>query len=141
MEVIINYSPEYNDKFEQAIEKALRLVGGRAERAAKEMITDMEAVDTGFLRNSITYCLAGQSPNIESYTDDKGNQTGEYSGQAPEDDSGQCRTVYVGTNVYYAPYVEYGTRKMVARPFLSNSIQANVDNFRELFIQAFEAFS
>lgn len=135
-----SHVPEHDDKFEQAVEKALRLVGGQAERAAKETISDMGAVDTGFLRNSITFCLAGQAPNTETYMDDAGSQTGEYGGQAPDDD-GKCRTVYVGTNVYYASYVEYGTRKMTARPFLSTSIQANADSFKELFKQAFEAFS
>ena len=45
-------------------------------------------VDTGRLRNSILY-----------------NNTGNYS----------CT---VNTNVTYAPYVEFGTRRMAAQPFL-----------------------
>lgn len=45
-------------------------------------------VDTGRLRASIQY-----------------NKTGDYSAE-------------VGTNVSYAPYVEYGTHKMAPRPFL-----------------------
>lgn len=46
-------------------------------------------VDTGNLRNSITHAVEGS-----------------------ED------AVYVGTNVEYAPYVEMGTRRTAAQPFL-----------------------
>ena len=34
------------------------------------------------------------------------------------------RTVRVGTNVHYAPYVEYGTVKMRAQPFLNPALEA-----------------
>ena len=125
--------------FEKAVEKALRLVGGRAERAAKETISDMGAVDTGFLRNSITYALDGEPANASEYQDDAGNQTGQYGGEAPANGDG-TRSVYVGTNVYYAPYVEFGTRKMDARPFLSSSIQGHKSDFEELFKEAFKHF-
>lgn len=130
---------EHDRRFDKAVKKALRLVGGQAERSAKEMITEMEAVDTGFLRNSITWALAGEAPNIESYQDDKGKQTGEYGDKLPEEHGGDY-AVYVGTNVYYAPYVEYGTRKMVARPFLSQSISMSQHDLEELFAEAFENF-
>lgn len=33
------------------------------------------------------------------------------------------QTAYVGANIDYAPYVEFGTIHMKARPFLSNSVQ------------------
>ena len=130
---------EHNRKLAKAIEKSLRLVGGAAERFAKETISDMGAVDTGFLRNSITYALDGEFPKDDVYHDDKGQQTGEYGEQAPKD-SGDTRSVYIGTNVYYAPYVEYGTRKMVARPFLSQAIQSNKDELEDLFKEAFQHF-
>ena len=64
---------EHDRKFDQAVEKALRLVGGLAERRAKETISDMEAVDTGFLRNSITFALDGEPANATEYQDDAGN--------------------------------------------------------------------
>ena len=139
MAEIHSHKHEHDAGFEKAVEKALRLVGGRAERAAKETISDMGAVDTGFLRNSITYALDGESTNTSEYQDDAGNQTGEYGGEAPENGDG-TRSVYVGTNVYYAPYVEYGTRKMDARPFLSQSIQSTKSEFEELFKEAFKHF-
>lgn len=33
------------------------------------------------------------------------------------------RVYYVGTNVEYAPFVEFGTRKMQARPYLRPSVR------------------
>ena len=130
---------EHNRKFDKAVEKALRLVGGQAERYAKETISDMGAVDTGFLRNSITFAIDGEPANIALYQDDQEVQSGVYEGEAPKEDD-KNRSVYIGTNVYYAPYVEYGTQKMAARPFLSSSIQNNADSFKELFKKAFDAF-
>lgn len=141
MAEVISNMGEHNRKFEKAVEKALRLVGGQAERAAKEMISEMGAVDTGLLRNSITFALDGEAPNATEYQDDHGKQTGEYDGEVPSDHGHGTRTVYIGTNVYYAPYVEYGTRKMVARPFLSTSIQANIKEMQDLFKEAFDVFN
>ena len=40
---------------------------------------------------------------------------------------------YIGTNVEYAPYVEYGTSKMPARPFLSTAAQAYADEYLAIF--------
>ena len=138
MEVTSNMG-DHDRRMEEAILKALRLVGGQCERVAKETISDMGAVDTGFLRNSITFVIAGEPANTMSYEDDDGNQHGEYEGNAPEDEGG-ARTVYVGTNVFYGPYVEYGTYKMQARPFLSTAIQSHIEEYKQLFYDAFEAF-
>ena len=140
MAEVISNMDEHNRRLEQAIKKALRLVGGQAERIAKETISDMEAVDTGFLRNSITYALAGEPANAKEYQDDAGNQQGEYDGDAPEDEEEGVYTVYIGTNVFYAPYVELGTSKMSARPFLTTAVQGQKDAYIELFKKAFEAF-
>lgn len=41
-------------------------------------------------------------------------------------------TAYVGTNVEYAPYVEYGTNRMKARPFLKNAVENHVDEYKQL---------
>lgn len=50
-------------------------------------------VDTGNLRNSIAHEMRGEN------------------------------TVAVGTNVHYAPYVELGTRKMRAQPYLRPAVE------------------
>ena len=59
-------------------------------------------VDTGRLRNSITH--------------------------AQEDES----TEIVGTNVEYAAYVEYGTSRSKAQPYLTPAIENHIDEYRQL---------
>lgn len=38
--------------------------------------------------------------------------------------TGNTVTGTVGTNVYYAPFVEFGTRHMAARPFLGRALES-----------------
>lgn len=40
--------------------------------------------------------------------------------------------VYIGSNVEYAPYVELGTHKMAARPFLRNAISYYTDDYKRI---------
>ena len=135
----ISHKEEVLDKVRKATEDALKLVGGEAERYAKETISDMGAVDTGFLRNSITYAISGQSAAAGAYQDDAGTQHGQYAGTAP-DEGGSQLSVWIGTNVYYAPYVEMGTVKMKARPFLNTAVNAHSDEYKKLFDQAFDHY-
>ena len=44
----------------------------------------------------------------------------------------------VGTNVYYAPYVEYGTYKMAPRAFLRRGLDAIKPKFAEIYGSAFK---
>lgn len=88
---------------EGATERALVRCGLEAEGYAK----NLTPADTGLLRNSITFALSGESANISQYSAEKGGEKGSYSGTAPEATRG--KSVYVGTNVEYAPYVELGT--------------------------------
>lgn len=39
---------------------------------------------------------------------------------------------YIGTNVEYAPYVELGTYKMAARPFLRNAVANYTDEYQRI---------
>ena len=41
-------------------------------------------------------------------------------------------TVYIGTNVEYAVYVEMGTRNMKAQPYLGKAIVENVDEYKKI---------
>ena len=52
----------------EQIDLALKAVGAEIERNA----SDNAPVDTGFLRNSITYALDGEKPKITSYEVCKG---------------------------------------------------------------------
>ena len=95
-------------------------------------------VDTGRLKNSITYAIAGQPPNIQSYHPDKGNEAGgSYSGSAPQDPNNRPRSVYIGTNVEYAAEVENGVSgKITGRHYLRHAIVDHVSEYKSLMEQA-----
>ena len=61
-------------------------------------------VDTGRLRNSITH---------QVHVNEK--------------------AVHVGTNVEYAPYVELGTKRQKAQPYLKPAITNHISEYREIF--------
>lgn len=134
---------------EKALEKAATMIGGSLAGHASEGCP----VDTGLLRNSITYALGGKSANTQTYAstqkDAEGNtQTGTYEGEAPRDQAGEI-TVYIGTNVQYAPYVELGHSQepgryvpaigkrlkadhVDARPFLRPACENNRDEIEKI---------
>lgn len=66
-------------------------------------------VDTGLLRNSITHKVEEDSDKITATT---------------------------GTNTEYAPYVEYGTSKMPAQPYLRPAYEKNKDAITRMIKQA-----
>jgi len=43
------------------------------------------------------------------------------------------RDVRVGSNVEYAPFIEMGTSKQIAKPYLRPALEANMDKIRKLF--------
>lgn len=45
-------------------------------------------------------------------------------------------TAYIGTNVEYASYVELGTSRMKAKPYLKPAIVNHVSEYKELAIKA-----
>lgn len=101
---------------ESQIEQALLSVGITAENNAKREITravydqpesKSGYVRTGRLRNSLTHEVAMNE-----------------------------KAVYIGSAVEYAPYVEGGTMKMKARPYLRPAIVNNVDEYKNLVKQA-----
>ena len=131
---------EYRDNTEEvlkAMEAAIRrgneAIGLAAERHAKKKITEAKAVDTGRLRNSITYALAGEETHIKSYRADKGGKDREtytYDGTA---DGKNGSGVYIGTNVEYAPGIELGTHRSAgAVHFLQDAATGHTDEYKKL---------
>jgi len=104
----------------KAIEDVTKETGLRIEADAKREITRRRAVDTGRLRASISTNWTGS-----------GSPFGKTGSQATESDGvGQPSaekgfTAAVGTNVFYGPYIEFGTYKMRARRFLWPAYIAN----------------
>ena len=126
---ITDNTEEFKSALQNAIERGLEAIGVTAEGYAKEELTKQKAVDTGLLRNSITYAISGNKPAISSYKADKGGASGSYSGSAPDEKE---KSVYIGTNVEYAPYVELGTFKMDARPFLKPAATNHSSEYKSL---------
>lgn len=96
--------------------QAMIAIGMAAESNAKDEITKAVYdtpesksgyVRTGRLRNSITYGVDTSEP-----------------------------AVYIGSNVEYAPYVELGTSKMAARPFLKPAAENYAEQYMDLLKQA-----
>lgn len=128
------------DEKDDGIRKALIAIGMNAEGYAKRSLTDQGAVDTGRLRNSVTYALDGEATAISDYTDDKGDQRGQYDGKAPAESKGN-RAVYVGTNVEYGPSIESGTYKMRARPYIKPAIADHVQEYEGILKKILEGNS
>lgn len=134
---------EYRDNTNKILEllqgakrRGNQAIGLAAEGHAKKKITAEGAVDTGRLRNSITYALAGEEAHVKQYRGYKKGQGEEkrgvysYEGVAPgEKGSG----VYIGTNVEYAPGIELGThRKAGAVHFLQDAATGHTDEYKRL---------
>ena len=97
------------------------------ERAKKKC-----PVDTGRLRNSITYALAGEETHVKSYKANKGGKDREtytYEGTA---DGEKGSGVYIGTNVEYAVFVENGARGRTAVHFLQDAATGHTDQYKKL---------
>jgi hypothetical protein len=128
-----------SDKFIAEMERrakvALEKVGIQAEGHCKvELSNTPKRIDTGLLHNSITHAIGGQAPASMSYRGDKPNRqgvvpSGSYSGTAPAEAS---PVVYVGTNVEYAPYVEYGTDRMAPNHFIKNGVERYKNEYGDI---------
>jgi len=110
----------HEDVFQKLLENSftkVKKVAFKIERRAKQLARDMGAVDTGRYRASITVAAS-----------DGTRTTG--GTQAKEEDAIETPstplTVRVGTNVYYAPYIEFGTEKMPPRPILRTAFLEEV---------------
>lgn len=102
---------------------ALAQIGMLAEGYAKKDCP----VDTGRLRNSITWATSAQYGQY-SYKDDNGNQFSDAS-KKPDDDT----AVYIGTNVVYAARQEYGEslNHMVGKAhFLRDAATTHGDEYK-----------
>lgn len=104
-----SHKDEVLDAAGQAKIRALEIIGMNAEKYAKALCpvgtpesTGKPGYIGGTLRNSISHQVAGSDE------------------------------VHVGTNVEYAPFVELGTSKMVAKPYLGPSITDHIDEYKSI---------
>lgn len=127
--------PELKRATQEAITTALEAVGVQAVAHANQEITASGAVDTGRLRNSITSAVSGQSGSTHNYSDDKGNRFSDAIGSTGD---AKENTVYLGTNVEYSSYVELGTYKMRARPFIRPAMEKNLSEYKDILIESLQ---
>ena len=71
--IVEDHTEEVKEKMKNAIETALNAVGAQAVGHAVAEITSQGAIDTGLLRNSITYALDGSGAKNTSYHASKGS--------------------------------------------------------------------
>lgn len=132
----------FKEQLEQKMPSILKAIGQTAEGYAKEDCP----VDTGLLRNSLTFALAGEQPNITSYSADSPDetgtvQTGQYSGSMPQDDKATLHSVYIGSNVKYAPANEFRdiTHKVGKAHFIRDAIQDHKSEYKEIIEAAIKS--
>lgn len=141
-------SPEVKKALANALHRGLVTIGMRAETHAKDVLTekvytgDRPWTLTGYLRNSVTYAVAGYPAGTKSYQADTAKdgetvpQTGEYVGEM---DGVKDEFVAVGTNVKYALGIEEGThRKAGAVHFLRKAATEHNDEYKELMKNSLE---
>lgn len=99
----ITVSEDNTEEVSQGIQRAIDRALEEIGLAAEGYAKRACPVDTGRLRNSIAHA-------VESGED----------------------AVYVGTNVEYAPYVEMGTRRTAAQPFLRPAATEHGSTYRSI---------
>ena len=129
---------DYKDNSEQVLadmekgkRNALTAIGATAETHAKDNITADDLIDTGRLRNSITFAT-GDYSGIGTYSDNEGNRYGDAKARnTPKDDE-----VAIGTNVEYAAYTELGTQHITAHHYLKRAVTEHQDEYKEFAVEA-----
>lgn len=128
---------------DEAIMTALSACGMQAEGYAKMKCR----VDTGLLRNSITWAVQGKEVNMKEYQSNgthadtdatrragtagqpADRKRGVYSGHL---DTGIEYSVAIGSNVAYAAYVEMGVDGKAGHPYLRPALQDHVSEYKRL---------
>lgn len=90
------------DEFRDGLDAALTRALEKVGLVAEGYAKRLCPVDTGRLRNSITHAMEGSE------------------------------AVVIGTNVEYGPYVELGTSRQKAQPFLRPAAQDHVGEYRRI---------
>lgn len=149
---MVDHTGEVTDALDANVAKTLTALGLQAAGYAQlELENDPRRIDTGLLRNSIAFAIAGETPKVvkdggmsgQSYQSNAKNKRGEsipitkgkYTGKMAKAEGEKA--VYIGSNVQYAVYVEYGAThangtEMKANHFLQNAIYKHKDEYKQM---------
>jgi len=112
------------------INRILRELGPNATRALKKAAFMIESrakqkapVDTGALRNSI-YTRIGKGADITTVG---------IEGRTPLPEPDGDLVAHIGPSVHYAVYVEMGTHRMSAQPYLLPAVRETEAELAEIF--------
>ncbi len=132
---VTNNSAAFKAAKDRAVAAALATIGEEAAGNAMEELTNQDAVDTGRLRNSITYATRDHT-EAKNFSWHKG-KNGEPAGSGTTEPKGAPGkdTVYIGTNVEYAKYIEAGTSKSAPRPFLKPAATGHGEEYKKIVLQ------
>ena len=97
------------DKFPDEIKAVVQLAARRIEIGSKQLITDLDAVDTGDTRSSIF--VSPGTPSFEQH---------------------------IGPTTEYAPFIEFGTRYMAARPFMVPTLEKERIPFMQAIVEVLD---
>jgi len=107
---VIDNSKKIKAQLQKQIHKALVELGGTAEDLAKRTITENGNIDTGLLRANIAF----------EVNDNKQFTRMGVLGTSEKTPAGGIATEK--KPLHYATYIEYGTSKMAASPFIAPAV-------------------
>ena len=116
---IVSNVEDFKRASDEQIQLALEDIGQQAE----DYVSDIAPFDTGRLAGSITHAT-------KEYHSD-GREPAE-----PQDykmgDKPEKFKVYIGTNVKYAPALEFGTDRQKAQPYIRPGIKNHIQEFKQI---------
>ena len=129
---VVSRADEVLADLRRQVALGLEAIGQEAEGYAK----DDCPVDTGRLRNSITHSTHDFA-GVASYADNFGNTYSDGAAKGTPEEG----TVYIGTNVEYAPYVEYGDYDHTTgkNHFLRDAATNHSDHYKAIMEAALKA--
>lgn len=130
---LTDYSDDVLAKVDDKLYAGLIACGIKAEKYAKNLCP----TDTSRLKNSITYSVKTQPANMH-YTWGEGKKSNRPAGEGDTISHGGEKklTLYLGTNVWYARYVEFQSRK--PKPFLKPAIENHLNLYRRILKESLQ---
>lgn len=121
----VSYTEHFDEakqKMTLAVQQCLEVIGQSAVTFAR----DATPVDTGRLKNSMTFVTRASTGGY-SYTDDRGaGYDGSLSVSASDGE------VWFGTNVEYATYIENGTSKRAGKHMIKRAAEEHKTYYKAI---------